>query len=382
MKKHLLGVLIVGALTACGEKAPETAAPAETSTAAPAPAAAAPTNVNVYNWSDYIAEDTIQNFEGKTKIKVTYDVFDSNEVLETKLLAGSSGYDVVVPTINFFGRQIQAGVFQPLDRSKIPNYDKLDPVQMARIANQDPGNQYGIPYMWGTTGIGYNVEKLTAVFGSTDVTNSWDLVFKPENISKLKDCGVTLLDTPSELIPIALNYMGEDPNSTDPAIIDKAAALLKTIRPYVSNFHSSQYIDALANGDTCLVVGWSGDVIQARDRAAEAENGVTIGYAIPKEGAPQWFDIMAIPKDAKNLDAAYAWINEMLDPQVMANNSNYISYPNALPASWPLMDQTIVNDTTIFPPPEVQAKLFTFAIIPPDVDRQYTRIWTELKTGK
>jgi putrescine transport system substrate-binding protein len=198
----------------------------------------------------------------------------------------------------------------------------------------------------------------------------------------LKDCGVTLLDTPSELIPIALNYMGEDPNSTDPAIIDKAAALLKTIRPYVSNFHSSQYIDALANGDTCLVVGWSGDVIQARDRAAEAENGVTIGYAIPKEGAPQWFDIMAIPKDAKNLDAAYAWINEMLDPQVMANNSNYISYPNALPASWPLMDQTIVNDTTIFPPPEVQAKLFTFAIIPPDVDRQYTRIWTELKTGK
>jgi len=382
MKKHLLGLMIVGALTACGEKAPETTAPAAgTTPAAPAPAAA-PTNVNVYNWSDYIAEDTIQNFESKTKIKVTYDVFDSNEVLETKLLAGSSGYDVVVPTINFFGRQIQAGVFMPLDRSKIPNYDKLDPVQMARIANQDPGNQYGIPYMWGTTGIGYNVDKVKAAFGTTDVTNSWDLVFKPENISKLKDCGVTLLDTPSELIPIALNYMGEDPNSTDPAVIDKAAALLKTIRPYIGNFHSSQYIDALANGDTCLVVGWSGDIIQARDRAAEAENGVTIGYAIPKEGAPQWFDIMAIPKDAKNVDAAYAWINEMLDPQVMANNSNYISYPNAVPASWPLMDQTIVTDTTIFPPPEVQAKLFTFAIIPPDVDRQYTRIWTELKTGK
>lgn len=382
MKKHLLGLMIVGSLTACGEKAPETAAPtADATPAAPAPAAK-PTNVNVYNWSDYIAEDTIQNFEGKTQIKVTYDVFDSNEVLETKLLAGSSGYDVVVPTINFFGRQIQAGVFLPLDRSKIPNYDKLDPVQMARIANQDPGNQYGIPYMWGTTGIGYNVDKVKAAFGTTDVTNSWDLVFKPENISKLKDCGVTLLDTPSELIPIALNYMGEDPNSTDPAVIDKAAALLKSIRPYIGNFHSSQYIDAMANGDTCLVVGWSGDIIQARDRAAEADNGVTIGYAIPKEGAPQWFDIMAIPKDAKNVDAAYAWINEMLDPQVMANNSNYISYPNAVPASWPLMDQTIVNDTTIFPPPEVQAKLFTFAIIPPDVDRQYTRIWTELKTGK
>jgi putrescine transport system substrate-binding protein len=379
MKLRILSLTIAAALLAAcggGDKPAESAAPAETK----APAAAR--NVNVYNWSDYIAEDTIPNFEAKTGIKVTYDVFDSNEVLETKLLAGSSGYDVVVPTINFFGRQIQAGVYQPLDRSKVSNYDKLDKLLMARIANQDPDNQYGIPYMWGTTGIGYNVDKVTAAFGNTDVTSSWDLVFKPENISKLKDCGVTLLDTPSELIPIALNYLGEDPNSQDAAVIDKAAALLKTIRPYVSNFHSSQYIDAMANGDTCLVVGWSGDIIQARDRAAEAENGVTIGFAIPKEGAPQWFDMMAIPKDAKNVDAAYAFINEMIDPAVMAKNSDYISYPNAVPASWPLMDQEIVTDPTIFPPPEVQAKLFTFAIIPPEVDRQYSRIWTELKTGK
>ena len=381
MKLRILSVMIATSMLAACGGGDDTAAP-KTDAAGNATPPAASTTVNVYNWSDYIAEDTIPNFEAKTGIKVTYDVFDSNEVLETKLLAGSSGYDVVVPTINFFGRQIQAGVYQPLDRSKIPNYSNLDPLLMARIANQDPDNQYGVPYMWGTTGIGYNIDKVTAAFGNTDITNSWDLVFKPENIAKLKDCGVTLLDTPSELIPIALNYLGEDPNSQDPAVIDKAAVLLKGIRPYIGNFHSSQYIDAMANGDTCLVVGWSGDIIQARDRAAEAENGVNIGYSIPKEGAPQWFDILAIPKDAKHADAAYVFINEMLDPAVMAKNSDYISYPNAIPASWPLMDQEIINDATIFPPKEVQDKLFTFAIIAPAVDRQYTRIWTELKTGK
>lgn len=377
MKLKILTALIATSmLAACGGGEE----PAKTAGETPKPAAS--TTVNVYNWSDYIAEDTIPNFEAKTGIKVTYDVFDSNEVLETKLLAGSSGYDVVVPTINFFGRQIQAGVYLPLDRSKIPNYSQLDPKLMARIANQDPNNEYGVPYMWGTTGIGYNVEKVTAALGSTDLTATWDLVFKPENISKLKDCGVTLLDTPSELIPIALNYLGEDPNSQDSVVIDKAAALLKTIRPYITHFHSSQYIDALANGDTCLVVGWSGDIIQARDRADEAENGVKIGFSIPREGAPQWFDILAIPKDAKHVDAAYVFINEMLDPAVVAKNSDYISYPNAVPASLPLMDQTIVNDQTIFPPQDVQDKLFTFAIIAPEVDRQYTRIWTELKTGQ
>ncbi|MEL1265299.1 polyamine ABC transporter substrate-binding protein [Pseudoxanthomonas putridarboris] len=338
--------------------------------------------VNVYNWSDYIADDTIPNFEKATGIKVTYDVFDSNEVLETKLLAGSSGYDVVVPTLNFLGRQIQAGVFLPLDKSKIPNYANLDPAVMQRLESQDPGNEYAVPYMWGTTGIGYNVDKVKAVFGDTDIANSLDIVFKPENVAKLKDCGVTLLDTPSEIIPIALNYLGEDPNSTDPATIDKAAALLKTIRPHIANFHSSQYIDALANGDTCLVIGWSGDIIQARDRAAESGNGVDIAYAIPREGAPQWFDMLSIPKDAKNVDNAYAFINYLLDPQVMADNSNFISFPNAVPKAKALMDKSITEDPTIYPPADVEAKLFTFAIIPPEVDRQYTRIWTELKTGK
>lgn len=381
MKLRLLYVMVAAVtLAACsgGEKAPETSA-----AGAQAPAAnGGSKTVNVYNWSDYIAEDTNANFEKATGITVTYDVFDSNEVLEAKLLAGSSGYDVVVPSLNFLGRQIQAGVFMPLDKSKIPNIANLDPEMMKRIEKQDPGNKYAVPYMWGTTGIGYNVDKVKAAFGNTDVTNSWDLVFKPENLAKLKDCGVTFLDTPSEIVPIALNYLGEDPNSTDPAVIDKAGALLKTIRPYISQFHSSSYIDAMANGDTCLVVGWSGDVIQARDRAKEAGNGVNIAYSIPKEGAPLWFDMLAIPKDARNVDNAHAYINYLLDPQVMANNSNFISYPNAVPKAKELMDKEITSDPTIYPPPEVAAKLFTFAIIPPEVDKQYTRLWTDLKTNR
>ncbi len=377
LRTLVIPVFLCSTLIACGDKPAADAGGGDA-----ASSQAGEKQVNVYNWSDYIADDTIPNFEKKTGIKVTYDVFDSNEIVETKLLAGSSGYDIVVPTLNFLGRQIQAGVFLPLDKSKIPNYANLDPELMKRIELQDPGNQHAVPYMWGTTGIGYNIDKVKAAFGNTDIANSLDIVFKPENVSKLKDCGVTLLDTPSEIIPIALNYLGEDPNSTDPKVIDKAAALLKSVRPYITNFHSSQYIDALANGDTCLVVGWSGDIIQARDRAEEAGNGVKIAYAIPKEGAPQWFDMLAIPKDAKNLDSAYAFINYLLDPQVMANNSNFIHYPNAIPKAKALMDKSIVDDPTVYPPPEVAAKLFTFAIIPPNVDRQYTRIWTELKTGK
>ncbi len=379
MKLKLLGLSITACLlAACGGKPSGAAADA-----GPGAAPAGEEKVlNVYNWSDYIGEDTIPNFEKDTGIKVAYDVFDSNEVVEAKLLAGSSGYDVVVPSLSFLGRQIQAGVFAKLDKSRIPNYKNLDPEMMNKIALQDPGNEYAIPYMWGTTGIGYNIDKIKAAFGTTDVANSWDLVFKPENIAKLKDCGVTLLDTPQEIIPAALNYLGEDPNSRDPAVIEKAAALLKSIRPYITNFHSSQYIDAMAKGSTCLVVGWSGDVIIARDRAEEAKNGVHIAYSIPKEGAAQWFDMLAMPKDAKHPENAYMFINYLLDPQVMASNSNFINYPNAVPASKALINPDITGDPTIYPPPEVAAKLYTFAIVPPDTDRLYTRIWTQLKTGQ
>lgn len=385
MKLRVLGLSIaVCLLAACGGKSDPPAATGDAKAAGDAAGGEAKSGgeLNVYNWSDYIAENTVPDFEKKTGVKVTYDVFDSNEMVESKLLAGASGYDIVVPTLNFLGRQIQAGVFQPLDKTKIPNLANLDPEMMKRIALQDPDNKYAVPYHWGTTGIGYNVDKITAAFGNTDVTASWDLVFKPENISKLKECGVTFLDTPSELIPIALNYLGEDPNSQDPAVIDKGAALLKTIRPYITQFHSSQYIDSMAKGSTCLVVGWSGDIVQARDRAEEAKNGVKIGYSIPKEGAPLWFDMLSIPKDAKNVDNAYRFINYLLEPQVAADNTNFVSYPNANLKATELVDKKISGDPTIYPPAEVRAKLFTFAIIPPDVDRQYTRIWTQLKTGR
>ena len=339
--------------------------------------------LNVYNYSDYIAEDTIPNFEKATGIKVTYDVFDSDEMVETKLLTGDSCYDIVVPTLNFFGRQIQAGVFLPLDKSKIPNLANLDPEVMARIAGQDPENKYGVPYMMGTTGIGYNVAKLKERFGgSTDIAGSWDLVFKPENIARMKDCGVTILDTPADMIPIALHYLGQDPHSTDPATLQKAADLLKSIRPYVQNFHSSQYVGSLANGSTCLVVGWSGDIIQARDRAEEAGNGVEVASSIPKEGAPQWFDMLAIPKDAKHPENAYAFINYLLEPQVAANNTNVTHYANPVKSATPLVDAAIREDRTIYPPQDVAAKMFTYAINPPEVDKLYTRLWTEIKTGR
>jgi putrescine transport system substrate-binding protein len=313
--------------------------------------------VNIYNYSDYIAEDTIANFEKATGIKATYDVFDSDEMVEAKLLAGDSGYDVVVPTLNFFGRQIEAGVFLPLDKSKIPNLANLDPDVMARIAGQDPGNMYGVPYMIGTTGIGYNVAKLKERFGEdTQIGNSWDLVFKPQNIAKMKDCGVTLLDTPADMIPIA--------------------------RPYVQNFHSSQYVSSLANGSTCLVVGWSGDILQARDRAVEADNGVEVAYTIPVEGAPQWFDMLAIPRDAKNPESAYAYINYLLEPQVAANNTNFVTYANPVTAATPLVEPEISGDPAIYPSEEARAKMFTFAINSPQTERLYTRLWTEIKTGR
>ncbi|WP_434030771.1 polyamine ABC transporter substrate-binding protein [[Pseudomonas] boreopolis] len=375
MKQHAMWMALAAVcLAGCGGSG-------ESAGDADAPASPEAKVLNVYNWSDYIATDTVPSFEKASGVKVAYDVFDSNEVLEAKLLAGGSGYDVVVPSLSFLGRQIQAGVFQPLDRSKIPNWNNLDPEMMKRIAQQDPGNRYAVPYLWGTTGIGYNIDKVKAAFGSTDVVNSWDLVFKPENIAKLKDCGVTILDTASEIVPTTLHYLGEDPNSTDPAVIAKAAAKLKEIRPYIQNFHSSQYIDALAKGTTCLVVGWSGDILQARDRAEEAGNGVRIGYSIPKEGALQFFDMLAIPKDAKHPENAYAFINYLLTPEVAAANTNFVSYPNPVPAATPLIEAAIRDDKTIYPPPETMAKLFGLKIMPPEVDRQYTRLWTELKTG-
>ena len=328
---------------------------------------------------DELLAENIQTYLERKDFEVTV-CHSAEDALEQ---LGSFMPDIVLTDNSPYpALMVRKSWLEKLDKSVLPNLKNLDPAMLKRIEQQDPGNQYAVPYLWGTNGIGYNVDKIKAIFGDTAVTGSWDVVFKPENAAKLKDCGITVLDTPSELIPIALNYLGEDPHSFDPAVIDKAAALLKSIRPYIRNFQSSSYINDLANGDVCLVVGWSGDIIQARDRAAESGNGVNVAYSIPKEGAPQWFDMLAIPKDAKNVDNAYAFINYLLDPKVAAANTNYVTYPNPVPASKPMVDQAIAEDPTIYPPAEVDAKLFTFAVLPPEVDRQYTRIWTELKTGR
>ncbi len=253
---------------------------------------------------------------------------------------------------------------------------------MAVIAKLDPDNAHAINWLWGTTGIGYNEAKVLKALGPNAPVDSWDLVFKPENISKLKGCGVAVLDTPGEMLPIALNYLGEDPNSFDEAVIRKGEALLTSIRPYITEFNSSEYINELANGDICLSVGWSGDIFQAKTRAEEAKNGIVIKYNIPKEGAPMWFDMIAIPKDAKHPNNAHLFLNYIMRPEVMAGISNYVAYANANKASTPLVDKAILDNPGVYPTPEAKKKLFTFAVLPPDTDRLYTRIWTKLKTGK
>jgi len=339
--------------------------------------------LHVYNWSDYIAADTVPDFEKQTGIKVVYDVFDSNEVLEGKLMAGSTGYDVVVPSSSFLARQLQSGVFQELDRSKLPNYKNLDPDLMAKVAQHDPGNKYAIPYLWGTTGIGYNVEKVKAALGADAPVNSWDLVLKPENLEKLKSCGVSFLDAPEEIFATVLNYLGKDPNSTDAKDYTGAATdLLMKLRPNIRYFHSSQYINDLANGNTCVAIGWSGDILQAKDRAEKANNGVHLSYSVPKEGALAFFDMMAIPKDAKNKDAAYQWLNYIMEPKVIAEVSSKINYANGNKASLPLINADVRNNPGIFPTPDAMAKLFVLKVQDPKLDRARTRAWTKVKSGK
>src|ERR1700730_2863657 len=292
------------------------------------PAAAQPKErvVNVYNWSDYMAPGVVEDFSKETGIKVRYDTFDSNDTLETKLLAGKSGYDVVVPTGFFLERQIKAGVFQKLDKSKLPNLANVWPEIAQRLAVHDPGNLYAVNYMWGTTGLGYNVRKAREILGDDDKIDSWDIVFKPENLAKFKGCGVYLLDSSDDILPAALKYLGLDPNSRNESEVQKSADLVSKVRSSVRKFHSSEYLNALASGEICFAVGFSGDVKQAQKRAAEAKNGVEVAYAIPKEGAQLWFDNLAIPKDAKNVAAAHAFIDYLQKPEVAARNSNLISY--------------------------------------------------------
>ncbi len=337
--------------------------------------------VNVYNWSDYIDDTIVEDFTKETGIKVVYDVFDSNEILETKLLAGGTGYDIVVPTAAFLARQIQAGVFQPLDKSKLPNLANMWDVVSKQTAVYDPDNAHSINYMWGTVGIGYNVKKVKEALG-IDTVDSWALVFDPENMKKLNDCGVFVLDSPQDIIPTALHYLGLDPNTRSPEELQKAEDLLMGVRPYVRKFHSSEYINALANGDICVAVGWSGDVFQARDRAAEADQGVEVAYVVPKEGAEMWFDQMAIPADAKHVEEAHAFLDYLMKPEVIAKASNYVYYANGNKASQQFINEDVIKDPAIYPDEATMAKLFTTLPLDPKTQRLVTRSWTRVVTGQ
>ena len=338
--------------------------------------------INVYNWSDYIDPAVLEDFTKQTGIKVQYDTFDANETLETKLLAGRSGYDIVVPSAYFLERQIKAGVFQKIDKTRLNNLGNIWPEIANRLAVYDPGNQYAVNYMWGTTGIGFNVKAMRERLGPNGKIDSWDVVFKPENLAKFKDCGVTMLDSSDDIMPAALHYLGLNPNSTDERELQRAADLLLKVRPLVRKFHSSEYLNALASGEICFVVGWSGDIKQAQKRAAEVKNGVEIGYAIPKEGAQMFFDNLAIPKDAAHVAEAHAFIDFLLKPEVAAKNSNLVAYANGNLASQKYIDKAVFDDPSVYPDPTTMKLLYTVSARDQKSQRVVTRLWTKIKTGR
>jgi putrescine transport system substrate-binding protein len=347
----------------------------------PAVACAEDPVLNVYNWSDYVGEGVLDDFTKETGIKVVYDTYDSMEMMETKLLAGGSGYDIVVPTDRNLARLIQANIVQKLDKSKIPNLANQWDAIAKRLENYDPGLEHATNYMWGTTGIGYNVDKIKAIMPDAPL-DSWAMIFDPNVVSKFKDCGIHLLDSADDILPAALNYLGLNPDSKDPGDLQKAGDLLKSIRPNIQKFHSSEYINALANGDICMAVGYSGDILQARNRATEANNGVNIGYSIPKEGALIWLDSFAIPNDAPHPENAHKFIDFMLRPDIAARNSNYVAYANGNKASQEKLDESVIKDPSVYPPAETFAKLYTTTPNDPRVQREVTRLWTEVTTGQ
>ncbi|MBX7200067.1 MAG: polyamine ABC transporter substrate-binding protein [Rhodospirillaceae bacterium] len=337
--------------------------------------------LNLYIWSDYLAPDTLANFTKRTGIAVNMDVFDSSEMLEAKLLAGGSGYDVIVPNGPVLRRFIQAGVVRPLDKSRLSNIGTQDPRITAGAAGIDPGNAHGIVYMWGTSGLGYNAAKVRSVLGANAPVDSWNLLFDPANAAKLAKCGIYVFDSQSDVFEASLNYLGLDPHSATPADYDAVAALWRKVRPYVAKFHNSEYISALANGDICVAMGFSGDVFQARDRAAEAKKGVEISYSIPKEGAVMWSDFMAIPKDAPHADAAYTFLNYILDPAVIGPITNKVFYANANSKAGPYIDDEIKNDKSVYPEAATMKKLFAESTPSPEIERLRTRIWNRIKAG-
>ena len=340
-----------------------------------------PTVLNIYNWSDYIDPALLKEFTAQTGIKVRYDTFDSNEVLETKVLQGDTGYDIVVPSNHNVPRYIAARAIQSLDKARLPGLADIAPEVTARMATFDPGGRYTVPYMQGTIGLGYNTQAVAKRLPGVKI-DSWAVVFDPKTMARLKDCGVYFLDAPEDMYAVALNYLGKDPNSREPQDYDAATALLLKVRPYVRKFHSSQYIDALANGDICLAIGYSGDVLQAKARAREAKNGVNLAYVVPKEGSQVWYDLFTIPVDAPSTAAAYAFLNFMLKPQVIARASNYTHYANANAAATKLVDPAVRDDPGAYPPPEVAKRLFVTTTKDQELLREVNRQWTTVLTGQ
>ncbi|WP_374601597.1 polyamine ABC transporter substrate-binding protein [Arenimonas sp.] len=339
--------------------------------------------VYVYNWSDYIAEDTLENFEAETGIRVVYDVYDSNEMLETKLMAGSSGYDLVFPSARPFAqRHIQAGIYAPLDKARLGNLGNLDAGLLAGLHDVDPDNTHTLPYMWGTTGLGINVGKVKEILGEDAPLDSWSLLFDPANAEKLAACGIAVLDDEQETFAAALIWKGRDANALEGDETAVVSEVYAGIRPHIRYFNSSRYIDDLANGDICLAMGYSGDVFQARDSATEAENGIEIAYIIPKEGAVRWVDLMAIPKDAPHPENAHAFIDYLLKPEVAAGIVDYVSYASPNTAAMEHVDPEIAADPGVYPPADVMAKLVDPVTLPPGTTRERVRAWTTIKTGQ
>lgn len=373
LSRCVFPVMFLALLTACGGK-PE-------GESAGTAAAAEEKTVVIYNWSDYIGETTTADFEARTGIKVIYDVMDSNEVLETKLLAGRTGYDIVVPTAPFLERQIKAGVYRKLDKSKLPNLANMDPDIMTRTAAHDPGNEHSLIYLWGTVGLGYNADMVKKALG-TDKLDSWSAIFDPKNAAKLARCGITMLDSPTDVYGSVAIYMGIDPNSEKPEDLAAVEQTLTRVRPYLKYFHSSSYINDLAAGEICVALGWSGDVLQARDRGAAATRPVKIAYVIPKEGAINYFDMMAIPADAPHPDNAHAFLNFLMEPEVIAKISNKVRFANGNAKALPLINEAMRNDPNVYPSADVRARLHPDLAESPAFSRDLNRAWTRIRTGQ
>jgi putrescine transport system substrate-binding protein len=371
-------------MSACGGGKSGTEGTAAVATSSAPESSGAPGSakvLNLYIWSDYLAPNALPDFEKQTGIKVHVSYFDTNETLETRLLAGHSGFDVVVPTASYFERQIKAGVYLTLDKSKLPNLKNMDAQLMSRVALHDPDNAHGVIYTWGTNGIGYNEKMIKALVPDAPL-DSWRMVFDPAVAAKIAKCGISVLDSPAEMLRVVLSYLGRDPNSQSPEDLAAGEAALTKIRPYIRNINSSEYIEALANGDICLAVGYNGDVLQARDRARDANKGIEIRYIVPKEGSILWFDMLAVPKDAPDLESAYAFLNYMMIPQVAADVSDFRRYATANAAAQPLVQPAVRDDPGIYPPKELRQKLAVQLADSPDQTRAITRVWQKFKTGQ